>query len=203
MQKIGFIAGNDGAVVKYDPKLHAAVSPKLLSRHQRATLYFKAVRYIRELFKEVGFKEITRESHGSFTIELGSFILDMTVRESKSLRIVHVTSYPGYVYDSNKINAKITQHSVGDHGEYVIQVGAVLPSMKSCTPIYVVIDKNSDNPLREAFMSALASAKQLIEKDPATLSKIQSALAGRNLNSDFERFSQQDEVNQLPTPAGE
>lgn len=199
MRRIGFIASQDGAVVKYDPKLHAPKAPpQPLTRHQRATQYFKAVRYIRELFKEVGFREIASESHGSFTAELGGFILDMTVKESVSIRFAHVTSYPGYTYSSEKISAKITQHSIGEHGEYVIQVGAVLPNMKSCRPVYVVVDKDCADPLREAFMSALASAKQFIDKDPGTLNKIKSAMAQRNVDKDFDRFRSQDDTRQLP-----
>lgn len=199
MKQIGFVAAENGQIVKYDPKLHAPKAPpKSLTRHQRATLYFKAVRYIRELFKEVGFRQMTVEGHDAFTAELGSFILDMSVKESESMRIAHVTSYPGYRYDSEKITAKVIHHQVGDHGEYVIQIGAVLPNMRSCRPIYVVVDKNSADPLREGFMSALAAAKQLIELDPPTMRKIQQAMASRNLEKDFDRFSSQDDARQLP-----
>src|SRR5208337_749399 len=124
MRQIGFIAGQDGAVVKYDPKLHAAQTvpqPKALTRHQRATLYFKAVRYIEKLFREVGFSPITQASHGSFTMELDNFILDMTVRESSSMPIAHVTSYSDYEYDPSQVKAKITLLNVGIAGEYMIQ----------------------------------------------------------------------------------
>lgn len=199
MSKTDFIASQGGEIVKYDPKVHAPKAPAApLSRHQRATLYFKALRYIQALFREVGFTPITQESHGSFTIELGRFILDMTVREPSSMPVAHVTSYAGYEYDPNGIKAKVTRMDVGDPGEYVIQVGAVLPNQRSCRPIYVVVDKNSADPLRDAFMSALTSASDFIRRDPDTLKKIQTAMAARNLNADFEKFKNQDDSKQLP-----
>lgn len=197
MRQIGFIAAENGQVVKYDASIHAPKPRQVLTRHQRATLYFKAVRYIHKLFTEVGFRDMTQESHSSFTAELGRFILDITVKESQSLRIAHVTSFPGYAYDPERIRAKVTGYSVGEHGEYVIQVGAVLPNLRSTRPVYVVIDKDSANPLKDAFMNVLAATKQLIEQDPETMRKIREALAGRNLDKDFEKFSSEDEAKQL------
>ncbi len=199
MRQIGFIAAQDGAVVKYDPKQHApAPKPKPLTRHQRATLYFKAVRYIEKLFREVGFVPITQYSHGSFTVELGNFILDMTVRESNSMPIAHVTSYVDYEFDPNVIKAKVTRMGVGAAGEYIIQVGAMLPNMRTTLPVFVVVDKNSTDPMREAFMSALTAARDLIRKDPDTLAKIQAAMAKRNIEKDFERFRNDDPEKQFP-----
>jgi len=198
MRQIGFIAAQDGQVVKYDASLHSPKPRQPLTRHQRATLYFKAVRFIHRLFQEVGFRDITLENHSSFTAELGRFILDITVKESNSMPIAHVTSYPGYTYDPETIRAKVTGYSLGEHGEYVIQVGAVLPNMRSSLPTFVVIDKDSPNPLKDAFMNTLAAAKQLIQQDPETLRKIQAALASRNLEKDFEKFSSEDDTRQLP-----
>jgi hypothetical protein len=200
MKQIGFIAGQDGAVVKYDPKLHAAAAPKApslpLTRHQRATLYFKALRYIEALFRDVGFHPITLDSHTAFTIELGDFILEMSAQIPPPM--AHITSYPGYRYDSEQINAKVTSLSPGQPGEYVIRVIATLPNLRTLAPVYVVIDKDSADPLRDAFMSALASAKSLIQRDPATLAKIQAVMAKRDLAKDFDRFRAQDPERQLP-----
>lgn len=198
MRQIGFIAAQDGQIVKYDPNVHAPKPRQPLTRHQRATLYFKAVRYIHRLFNEVGFKDMTQDSHTAFTAELGKFILDITVKESQQMRIAYVTSYPGYVYDKEAIRAKVTGYSVGEHGEYVIQLGAVLPNLHSVPPVYVVIDKDSGDPLKEAFLNTLAAAKQLIQRDPETMRKIQAALAARNLDKDFQKFSSEDETRQLP-----
>lgn len=199
MRQIAFIAGRDGAVVKYDPKIHAAQAvpkPKVLTRHQRATLYFKALRYIEQLFKEVGFHPITLESHSAFTIELGDFILEMSVAQPPPM--AHVTSYPGYVYDSEKIMAKVTMMPVSSPGEYVIRVIGTLPNMRTCVPIYAVVDKNSADPLKDAFMNALTAAKDLIRRDPATLRRIQAAMARRNIEKDFERFRSSDPERQIP-----
>ena len=200
MQRIGFIASQDGAVVKYDPRVHAAQTvpkPKALTRHQRATLYFKALRCIERLFKEVGFNPITLESHTAFIIELGNFILEMSVQQPPPM--AHVTSYAGYQYDSEKIRAKVTAMPIGTSpGEYVIRVVATLPNMRTCMPVYVVVNKDSNDPLREAFMSALASAKNLIQRDPATLRRIQEALARRDLHKDFDRYCDLDDKMQLP-----
>ena len=200
MRQIGFIAGQDGAVVKYDPKLHAAqTTPKqrALTRHQRATQYFKALRYIEMLFKEVGFNPITLESHSSFTIELGDFILEMSVVQPPPM--AHVTSYPGYSYDSERISAKVTNMTTGAApGEYVIRVIGTLPNMRTCEPIYAVMNQTSADPLRDAFMNALTAAKDLIRRDPATLRRIQTVLAKRNIEKDFERFRTADPERQIP-----
>lgn len=198
MREIGFVAGQDGQVVKYDAKVHAPKPRQPLTRHQRATLYFKAVRFIHRLFQEVGFRDITQENHTSFTAELGNFILDITVKESNSMPIAHVTSYPGYTYDTETIRAKVTGYSIGQFGEYVIQVGAVLPNQRSTLPTFVVIDRDSTDPLKDAFMSTLAAAKQLIQQDPETMRKIQQAMAARNLEKDFQKFSSEDDSRQLP-----
>jgi hypothetical protein len=197
MRRIGFIAGEHG-IVKYDPKQHAPVfadKPKALTVHQRATLYFKALRYISTLFKEVGFKSIGEDSHTWFTLEMGQFILDMKVE--KPPMMAHVTSYPGYVYDPNKIAAKVTNLSPAPPGEYVIRVTAAI-NMHFDRPTYVVVDKDSVDPLRDAFKSALAAAASFIEKDRKTFDKIRAAMAERDLEKDFERFQESVESNQLP-----
>lgn len=196
MKQIGFIASTDGQVVKYDASLHAP-KPKAqpLTRHQRATLYFKAVRSISKLFREVGFEPVTLDSHSAFTLELGEFMLEMSVQIPP--RMAHVTSFPGYVYDSKKVTAKVTSVSPAEPGEYVIRVIATLPNMRTCMPVYVVVKPDAQNPMKEAFMSALAAAKELIEKDPNTLRKIQQAMRQRDIEKDFEKFNSEDEGNLL------
>lgn len=195
-KKIGYVGSSDGSVIKYDPKAHAPAERPKLTRHQRATLYFKAVRFIEKLFRDVGFTHVTPDSHGNFVLELGgardgfghSFVIEMKVEQPPPM--AHVTSYPGYAYDSKQINAKVTFGSVGSGapGEYVIRVIGTTPGMKTLRPVYVVVSPDSVNPLREAFMSALMAAHELIKHDPATLERIKAALASRNLNRDFERY---------------
>lgn len=194
MKQIGFIASQDGQIVKYDASVHAPKPRLALTRHQRATLYFKSVRYISQLFREVGFRPVTLDSHTAFTLELGDFMLEMTVQIPPPM--AHVTSYPDYVYDSKEIKAKVTSMSPAAPGEYVVRVIATLPNMRTCMPVYVVVSPDSQNPMKDAFMSALAAAKQLIERDPNTMRKIHEAMAKRNLEKDFEKFNSQDE-NQL------
>lgn len=195
MKQIGFIGSQDGQMVKYDAKIHAPKPKQVLTRHQRATLYFKSIRYISRLFREVGFRSITLESHSEFTIELGDFILEMSVQVPPPM--AHVTSFPGYVFDPKEIKAKVTNMSPAAPGEYVIRVIATLPNMRTCMPVYVVVSPDAENPMKDAFMSALAAAKDLIQRDPNTLRRIQQAMAQRNLEKDFEKFYSEDEGRQL------
>jgi hypothetical protein len=200
MKQINFVAGQTGSVAKYDPQARAPVpvsKPRPLTRHQWATLYFTAVRYIGKLFREVGFASVSEERPGILTLELGKFILDMAVKDFSSLPVAHVTSYPGYAYDSEKVNAKVTRMDLCAEGEYLIMVGAVLPNLKSVRPVFVAIDKGSSDPLKEAFVQALMAAKDLISRDPVTLSKIQEAMAGRNLEADFQLFKEMDIANKV------
>lgn len=206
MKQIGFIAAGDGSVVKYDASLHAAKSKaNPLGRHQRATLYFKAMRCVSGLLKEVGFRSLCQDSTAAITLEMGNngreFILELTAQVPPPM--AHVTSYPGYVYDPNKVAAKVTSVGVSDSGEYVIRVVAMLSNMKTQLPIYVVVEKDSVDPLREAFMGILTSVRELVGKDPTVLSKIQEAMASRNLEADFKRFREnveKDELNLPPSP---
>jgi hypothetical protein len=196
MKQIGFIASTDGQVVKYDASLHAPKpKPQPLTRHQRATLYFKAVRYISKLFREVGFEPVTLDSHTAFTLELGDFMLEMCVQQPPPM--AHVTSFPGYVYSDKKINAKVTSATPAAPGEYVIRVIATLPNMRTCLPVYVVVGADAQSPMKEAFMSALAAAKELIEKDPNTMRRIQQALKERNIEKDFEKFNSEEDGHRL------
>lgn len=198
MKKIGFIAGQDGSVVKYEPP--TAVSKKL-TKHQRATLYFKAVRVIDKFLQKVGFTSVTVPIHGCFVSELGGFVLEMKVEQPP--RMAYITSYPGYVYDPNKVTAKVTYAGVGAGGEYVIRVIAMLPNMKTCLPIYVTVSPESTDPLREAFMSSLAAARELIGRDRVTLERIQAAMASRDVRKDFEEINQQDDeaIKKLAGPS--
>jgi hypothetical protein len=191
----GYIAGEGGEVVKYDPKIHAVKRPQVLTRHQRATIYFKALRYAETLFKEVGFYPVADPGHGAFVLELGNFMLEMVVQEAP--QIAYVTSYPGYQYDPKKINAKVTMMVPAERGEYVIRAIATLPNLQTCDPVFIVVDKDSPNVLRDAFMNIVRSAHSLIRRDPATLRRIQQAMASRNLEKDFERFSSEDDQRQL------
>lgn len=191
MKQIGFIASQDGQVVKYDASVHAPKPKQSLTRHQRATLYFKAVRYISKLFREVGFEPVTLDSHSAFTLELGDFMLEMSVQVPPPM--AHVTSFPGYVYDNKKITAKVTSVSPAAPGEYVIRVIATLPNMRTCMPVYVVVRPDAETPMKDAFMSALAAAKDLIEKDPNTMRKIQQAMRQRDIEKDFEKFNSEED----------
>jgi hypothetical protein len=198
-KEIGFIASESGAVVKYDPKIHAvqqSVPPAgPLTKHQRATLYFKALRAANALLREVGFHTVADVGHSGFCIEMDGFILEMMVKEPP--RLAHVTSYPGYEYDPKKINAKVTMACPTEDNEYVIQV---IASYRRGTmpPFYIVVAKDSPDVLKEAFRSILFAARDFIQKDPNLMAKIQAAMANRDLDKDLERLSAADKF--LPPP---
>jgi len=199
VKQIGFIANQDGAVVKYDPRIHAvrepAQPPGPLTRHQRATLYFKALRAASALLREVGFQTVADVGHSGFCIEMDRFILEMMVKEAP--RLAYVTSYPGYVYDPQNVTARVEMASCPtDSNDYVIQVVASYPR-GTFAPRYVMIRQNSPDVLREAFMGILAVARTFISKDPHLMAKIQAALARRDLEKDLDRLSRED-ARQLP-----
>lgn len=193
MRQIGFIAGKDGEIVKYDPKVHIVrgiLKAAPLTRHQRATLYFKALRYVESLLTEVGFRPIADPGHGAFTLEMGNFMLEMTVQQAP--RVAHVTSYPGYVYDPEKVTAKVSMACPTDPRDYVIRAIATLPNLRTCQPVYIVVDKDSTDVLKDSFMSILRAAHTLIQMDAATLRRIKEVIARRNIEKDFERLRSQD-----------
>lgn len=199
MKQIGFIASETGAVVKYNaqaPAQSVENKPKALTKYQRSTLYFKALRYAEALLREVGFTAITESSHGAFSVELGNFLLEMRVQESP--RVAHVTSFEGYQYDPEKINAKVTMLMPVEKGEFVIRVIATLPNFKTCEPMYIVVPKDSANPLQEAFSNIVRAAHFFISKDPSTLNKIGEAIKKRDLAEDLKRLAGAESVPQVP-----
>lgn len=203
MKKIGFIADTGGQVVKYEPQKAQPDHPaQPMTRHQRATIYFKALRYAETLLKEVGFRPVTLPSHGNFVLELGNFVLEMTTKEAPN--VAYVTSYVGYEYDPKKINAKVVMACPVEPGEYVIRAIATLPNMRTLDPIYITVNKDADDILKDAFFNVIRTAHALIQKDPATMNRIREAMASRNLETDFERFRDQEarlttgEMRQLP-----
>ena len=202
MKQIGFIASADGAIVKYDPAVHAVQKTKPgagpLTRHQRATLYFKALRTASALLQEVGFRAVADVGHTGFCIEMDEMILEMMVKEAPQM--AHVTSYPGYEYDPKKINAKVTFAAPVEGNDYTIQVTASYRRTGTLTPIFVVVRQDSPDVLKEAFMGILGTARTLIQRDPQLMAKIQVALAHRDLEKDLDRLSGADAAA-LPPPA--
>jgi hypothetical protein len=191
MDKPGFIGGPDGAVVRYDPKTPQSKKPEqALSRHQRATVYFKAVRFVRQLLCSVGFQDEADCGHSGFSISMDNFLLEMTVKEPPNM--AHVTSFAGYSYDPNKINAKVTNLCPTDGKDYVIQVMATQPNGWSSLPTFIVMRHDTDDLLREAFMNCLMTARNELSKSPRVWSKIQAALAKRDLELELEKLKAQD-----------
>ena len=202
VKQIGFIASSNGTIVKYDPKIHAVREPAQpsgpLTRHQLATLYFKALRAASALLREVGFQTVADVGHSGFCIEMDRFILEMMVKEAP--RLAYVTSYPGYVYNPERVTARVEMASCpGDGNDYVIQVIASYPR-GTLAPHFVMIRQDSPDVLKEAFMGILTAARTFISRDPRLMAKIQAALAKRNLEKDLERLSQED-ARQLPPMA--
>lgn len=205
VKKIGFIASETGAVVKYDPAIHAVKeAPKPagpLTRHQRATLYFKALRFADALLREVGFYTVADLGHSGFVIEMDNFILEAVVKEAP--QVAHVTSYPGYQYDPKKINAKVEMMVPVEGRDYVIQMSASYPRTGTTLPTFVVIRQDSPDVLKEAFMGILTTARDFIQKDPNLMAKIQAAMAQRDLERDLERLQSDDakrEARACPGP---
>lgn len=194
VKKIGFIASETGAVVKYDPAIHGLKeAPKPagpLTRHQRATLYFKALRFADALLREVGFYTVADLGHSGFVIEMDRFILEAVVKEAP--QVAHVTSYPGYQYDPKKINAKVEMMVPVEGRDYVIQMSASYPRTGTTLPTFVVIRQDSPDVLKEAFMGILTTARDFIQKDPNLMAKIQAAMAQRDLERDLERLQSDD-----------
>ncbi|MBV5344655.1 MAG: hypothetical protein JZU63_03510, partial [Rhodoferax sp.] len=204
-KEIGFIASENGAVVKYDPSIHAVQKAKPpagpLTVHQRATLYFKAVRCVNSLLQEVGFKPIAEIGHSGFSLEMDNFLLEMVVKEPPN--VAHVTSYPGYQYDPKKVTAKVEMMCPTDGKDYVIQVTSSTPKRGTALR-FVVMRKDSPDLLKEAFMNALMTARDLISSDKALMDKIQAALGRRDIEKDYERIQSSDSAHSpsLPSSSG-
>lgn len=179
----------DGTVAKYDPQVHAVqksmppVEP--MTRHQRATLYFRALRALRDLLCEVGFSPTADLGHSGFSLEMDRFILEMVVKEAP--RMAYVTSSHGYVYDSKKVNASVTMACPVEPGEYAIQITASY--LKGTPPpLFVVARNDSPDVFREAFFSALSAAQDFIARQPGLSAKIKAGLTTRDLSRDLDRF---------------
>jgi hypothetical protein len=186
MSKPDFIGAADGSVVKYEPvrvQAHKPTAP--LTRHQRATLYFKAVRCAGQLLQEVGFCPLADCGPTAFSLEFGHFLLEMAVKEAP--RVAHVTSYPGYVYDPERIRAQVTMLTPGAGQEYVIQAVGTFRG-RTLAPVFIVVRPDSPDPLREAFVNVLLTTRDLLSRDPALLARIQEALSRRDLNQDLDRL---------------
>lgn len=156
-----------------------------LTRHRRATIYFKAMRMANKFLHEVGFHTVADCGHAGFSIELGYFMLEMMVKEPPMM--AHVTSYPGYTYDPNKVTAKVTINRITDTNDYVIQAIATI-NWNTINPIYIVVPQDAPDVLKAAFMSILLTARDLLRKDPATLAKIQEAMTRRDVERDYDRL---------------
>lgn len=168
---------------------------KALTRHQRATVYFKALRYVRSLLNSVGFRDEADVGHSGFCIAMDGFILEMVVKEPPMM--AHVTSYPGYEYDPKKINAKVTMMVPTEGRDYVVQVIATTSDMMTQMPVFIVMRQDSPDLLRETFVNCLMSARDLMRKDPKILAKIQAALAKKDIERELEMLKAQDESRQL------
>lgn len=201
MKKIGFVVGPEGAVVKYEPqKVQEAAKPAApLTRHQRATLYFKALRYASSLLREVGFRTVADCGNAGFSIEMDRFLLEMMVVEPP--RMAHVTSYPGYEYDPDKITAKVTMVCPTEGNEYVIRAIGTHNQWSAC-PVFIVVRPDSQDPLKEAFVSVLKTARDLIARDPKLLAKIQEALSRRDIEREFERLRANDAISESGADSG-
>jgi hypothetical protein len=181
-KKIGFVVSPGGEVVKYQGAAR-------LTRHQRATLYFKALRIAKALLQEVGFRAITDCGHAGFTIEMDHFLLEVMVQEPP--QIAHVTSYQGYSYDPRKVTAKVTMMLPTENRDYVIRAMATVRGM-TLNPVFIVVGQDSSDLLKEAVMNVLLTTRDFMSRDPALLAKIKAGLASRDLERDYERLAQAD-----------
>ena len=188
MKQIAFIAGAGGEVVRYDPAVHSvkeAVAP--LSKAQRATIFFKALRMANEFLHHIGFTTVADVGHSGFCIEMGGFILEMRVMDSP--KMAYVTSYANYTYDPKKINAKVTNIATGADGtDYVIRITGSHSKIGTLPPTIVSVRKDSPDVLKEAFRGILLTAQDLIAVDPKLLSKIKSIMAKQDADLEFNRI---------------
>lgn len=171
-----------------------------MTRHQRATVYFKAVRFVKSFLVAVGFREEADVGHSGFSISMDNFCLEMMVKEAPNM--AHVTSFEGYEYDPKKINAKVTFMSPGGPGEYVIQIITTLPNGMTQMPTYATVSPESGDVLREAFINCLMTARDQMRKCPQIMAKIQAALAKRDIEAELRRMEAEDDTKALPPSQG-
>ncbi len=184
-------------MVRYEPKAPEQKKPaQALTRHQRATVYFKAVRYAKELLKSVGFYEEAEVGHAGFTMSIDGFLLEVMVKEPP--RMAHVTSHEHYQYDPKKINAKVTMSCPTENGDYVIQLISTPPNSWTSLPVFIVVRQDSPDLLKEAFVNILLSTRDALRKCPHIMAKVQAALAKRDIEKDLEKMKAQDEPQALP-----
>lgn len=122
------------------------------SRFCRITQMFRGLRMAEKLLAEAGF--ITNSwAHDVFGALREKLMVEVKVTETP--RTAHVTSYVGYTYDSEKINAKIThlQDLVGD--THIVRIIFSKVDGPSASPIYLTIRKDSDDPAKETFIGVM------------------------------------------------
>ncbi len=190
-------------LAKYQPQSpqqrHTSVEHKPsgpLTKHQRATVYFKALRYAKSILCSVGFQEEADVGHTGFSISMQGFLLEMVCKEPPPM--AHVTSHESYKYDPEQINAKVTMMTPGDGKDYVIQVIATPPNQWSANPVFIVVRPDSPDLLKEAFVNILLSARDALRKCPHLMQKIQEALKKVNLDVELEKLKAQDDAQALP-----
>jgi len=174
-------------------------SKPALTKHQRATLYFKAVRMIHTLLSEIGFQDAILPSHTAWSMDFHGFNLEVVVSECP--RMARVTSYPGYQYDPEKITAKVENIMPVEPGEYVIRITGVEETGWSTVPLFVVVRKDSDDPVREAFVSVLHSIHDMLRTRPNIMAKIKEAMRHRDVQKEFDRLNVENAVGQTWTGA--
>jgi hypothetical protein len=200
MREADFSVSSEGAVVEYEPQaVQTGQRGGPLTRHQRATIYFKALRLANKLLQSVGFHAVVDCGHRGFSLEQDGFMLEMMVKEAPQM--AHVTSYPGYVYDPDKITAKVTMACPAPPGEYVIQAIASQPSTGTLPPVFITVRPDAKDVLKETFMSILSTAHLLISKNWALADKIKNKLRERRLDEEFEQLSLQDVESESRTSA--
>jgi hypothetical protein len=164
-------------ITRYQPeKLQSAsrsTSSQELTRHQRATLYFKAIRMVHTLLSEIGFQDAILPSHTAWSMDFYGFNLEVAVTQPPQM--ARVTSYPGYVYDPEKITAKVEMFTPGEPGEYVIRIIGMGEDGWTMEPMLVIVRKDSPDPLRESFVSVLHAIHELIRRRPALMARIKAA----------------------------
>jgi hypothetical protein len=191
VKQIGYIASETGAITKYDPKVHAVSRPAPqagpLTKAQRATLFFKALRVANSLLHKVGFTTVADCGHSGFCIEMGGFILEMMVKDAP--KVAHVTSYPGYTYDSDRVTAKV-EHIAGTG--CVIQITGSFRRTGTLPPTLVTVRDDSEDPTKEAFRNILIAAQDLIQKDPVLSEKILKNIAKMDMDVEYNSLMASD-----------
>jgi hypothetical protein len=137
---------------------------------RRATLYFKALRLVHDLLAKTGFQDEIPPSHTAWSMGLGGFNLEAAVVNPGN--VVHVTSYPGYVYNPDEVTAKVERCDIADPGEYTVRLIGLDPRGRSTVPVFVVINKDSPEPLREAVMTMLFAIENMLKTRPEILERM-------------------------------